>query len=40
MINLISRNWVGGDPELQISYFKVEETKEKEKTNGEKEEEK
>nr|QUB05188.1 hypothetical chloroplast RF19 [Yucca brevifolia]QUB05698.1 hypothetical chloroplast RF19 [Yucca brevifolia] len=37
MINLIFRNWVGGNPELQISYFEEEETKEK--TNEEKEEE-
>nr|YP_009335561.1 hypothetical chloroplast RF19 [Schoenolirion croceum]APO12705.1 hypothetical chloroplast RF19 [Schoenolirion croceum] len=37
MINLIFRNWVGGTPELQISYFEEEETKEK--TNEEKEEE-
>nr|YP_009334548.1 hypothetical chloroplast RF19 [Anemarrhena asphodeloides]APO11358.1 hypothetical chloroplast RF19 [Anemarrhena asphodeloides] len=39
MINLIFRNWVGGNPELQISYFEEEETKEKEKTNEDKEEE-
>nr|AEX94028.1 hypothetical chloroplast RF19 [Eriospermum cervicorne] len=39
MINRIFRNWVGGSPELQISYFEEEETKEKEKTNEEKEEE-
>nr|YP_009335137.1 hypothetical chloroplast RF19 [Hesperoyucca whipplei]APO12195.1 hypothetical chloroplast RF19 [Hesperoyucca whipplei] len=37
MINLIFRDWVGGNPELQISYFEEEETKEK--TNEEKEEE-
>nr|UIF92395.1 Ycf1 [Hosta capitata]UIF92479.1 Ycf1 [Hosta capitata]UIF92645.1 Ycf1 [Hosta capitata] len=37
MIHLIFRNWVGGNPELQISYFEEEETKEK--TNEEKEEE-
>nr|AEX94017.1 hypothetical chloroplast RF19 [Bowiea volubilis] len=39
MINLIFRNWVGENPELQSSYFEKEETKEKEKTNEEKEEE-
>nr|YP_010725100.1 Ycf1 protein [Doryanthes palmeri]WDW32313.1 Ycf1 protein [Doryanthes palmeri] len=39
MMNLIFRNWVGGKPELKISYFEEEETKEKEKTNEEKEEE-
>jgi len=39
MINHIFRNWVGENPELQISYFEEEETKEKEKTNEEKEEE-
>nr|AEX94002.1 hypothetical chloroplast RF19 [Tulbaghia violacea] len=39
MMNLIFRNWVGGNPESQISYFEQEETKEKEKTNKEKEEE-
>nr|AEX94001.1 hypothetical chloroplast RF19 [Gilliesia graminea] len=39
MMNLIFRNWVGGNPESQISYFEQEETKEKEKTNEEKEEE-
>nr|APO11442.1 hypothetical chloroplast RF19 [Behnia reticulata] len=39
MINLIFRNWVGENSELQISYFEEEETKEKEKTNEEKEEE-
>nr|CUS18688.1 hypothetical protein ycf1 [Asparagus officinalis] len=38
-INLIFRNWIGGNPELQISYFEEEETKEKEQTNEEKEEE-
>nr|AEX94010.1 hypothetical chloroplast RF19 [Hemiphylacus alatostylus] len=38
-INLIFRNWVGGNPELEISYFEEEETKEKEKTNEGKEEE-
>nr|AEX94004.1 hypothetical chloroplast RF19 [Crinum asiaticum] len=38
-INLIFRNWVGENPELQISYFEEEETREKEKTNEEKEEE-
>nr|YP_009335476.1 hypothetical chloroplast RF19 [Oziroe biflora]AEX94021.1 hypothetical chloroplast RF19 [Oziroe biflora]APO12534.1 hypothetical chloroplast RF19 [Oziroe biflora] len=39
MINLIFRNWVRENPELQIYYFEEEETKEKEKTNEEKEEE-
>nr|AEX94032.1 hypothetical chloroplast RF19 [Sansevieria trifasciata] len=39
MINHIFRNWVGENPELQISYFEEEETKEKEQTNEEKEEE-
>nr|YP_009334462.1 hypothetical chloroplast RF19 [Albuca kirkii]APO11272.1 hypothetical chloroplast RF19 [Albuca kirkii] len=39
MINLIFRNWVEENPELQSSYFEEEETKEKEKTNEEKEEE-
>nr|YP_010374369.1 hypothetical chloroplast RF19 [Nerine sarniensis]QWW90081.1 hypothetical chloroplast RF19 [Nerine sarniensis] len=38
-INLIFRNWVGENPELQIYYFEEEETREKEKTNEEKEEE-
>nr|AEX94024.1 hypothetical chloroplast RF19 [Lomandra longifolia] len=39
MINLIFRNWIGGNPELQISYSEEEDTKENEKTNEEKEEE-
>nr|QVV24662.1 hypothetical protein RF1 [Agapanthus praecox] len=38
-INLIFRNWVGGNPELEIYFFEEEETKEKEKTNEEKKEE-
>nr|AEX94040.1 hypothetical chloroplast RF19 [Xanthorrhoea preissii] len=39
IMNLIFKNWVGKNPELQISYFEEEETKENEKTNEEKEEE-
>nr|AEX94016.1 hypothetical chloroplast RF19 [Phormium tenax] len=39
MGNLFFRNWVRENPELQISHFNEEETKENEKTNEEKEEE-